>query len=233
MQSSSISSDFASKFLNLDNVPPADNEVASMMNVKVSHKESRTQAPSFLIIPVTAIPISSIVAATTILPKEISDFATLVIQSTINESLENVVLAKSSSQPQSTYEAALDKDLFDSNGKVYSLKRGCEDKDKDKDPPAGPDQGLKKRKMSKDVEPLKGSKSKESKSSSSKGTKSQPKTSSKSVQAEDPVFETTDIEMPQDQGGDLGNTEDQPKVEEASKHDWFKKPERPPTPDPD
>ncbi|GJT47125.1 hypothetical protein Tco_0955840, partial [Tanacetum coccineum] len=41
-----------------------------------------------------------------ILPKEISDFATPVIQSTINESIENVVLAKSSSQPQSTYEAA-------------------------------------------------------------------------------------------------------------------------------
>ncbi|GKF37984.1 hypothetical protein Tco_0114742 [Tanacetum coccineum] len=36
-----------------------------------------------------------------ILPKEVSDFATLVIQSTINESLENVILAKSSSQPKS------------------------------------------------------------------------------------------------------------------------------------
>ncbi|GJW27832.1 hypothetical protein Tco_0044707 [Tanacetum coccineum] len=73
--------------------------------------------------------------------------------------------------------------------------------------------------------------SKETKSSSSKGTKSQPKTSGKSVQAEELVFETVDTEMQQDQGGDLGNTEDQPNVEEASKHDWFKKPERPPTPD--
>ncbi|GJV31906.1 hypothetical protein Tco_1392306 [Tanacetum coccineum] len=208
-----------------------------------------------------------------ILPKEISDFATLVIQSTINESLENVVLVKSSSQPQSTYEAAssltefelkkilldkleksksyraaeqhrdlydalvksyqLDKDLFDSYGKTYSLKRGREDKDKDEDPLAGSDQGLKKRKTSKDVEPSRGSKSKESKSSSSKGSKSQSKSSGKSTQAEEPVFETVDIEMPQDQGDDLGNTEDQPNVEEASKHDWFKKPERPPTPDRD
>ncbi|GKF59262.1 hypothetical protein Tco_0176048, partial [Tanacetum coccineum] len=100
---------------------------------------------------------------------------------------------------------------------------------KDEDPPAGSDQGLKKRKMSKDVEPTKGSKLKESKSISSKGTKSQTKTSGKSVQAEEPVFETTDTEMPQDQGGDLGNIKDQ--LEEASKHDWFKKPERPPTPD--
>ncbi|GJW36750.1 hypothetical protein Tco_0059670 [Tanacetum coccineum] len=98
----------------------------------------------------------------------------------------------------------LDKDLFKSYGKVYSLKRDREDKDKDEDPPVGSNQGLKRRKTSKDVEPSKGSKSKESKSSSSKGTKS-----------------------------DLGYTNDQPNVEAASKFDWFKKPERPLTPDPD
>ncbi|GKB68428.1 hypothetical protein Tco_0929840 [Tanacetum coccineum] len=40
-----------------------------------------------------------------ILPKEVSDFATPIIQSTVTESLENVILAKSSSQMQSTYEA--------------------------------------------------------------------------------------------------------------------------------
>ncbi|GJS06760.1 hypothetical protein Tco_0363556 [Tanacetum coccineum] len=41
-----------------------------------------------------------------ILPKEVSDYATLVIQRSITESLENIVLAKSSSQPKTTYEAA-------------------------------------------------------------------------------------------------------------------------------
>ncbi|GKG10270.1 hypothetical protein Tco_0339016, partial [Tanacetum coccineum] len=70
-----------------------------------------------------------------------------------------------------------------------------EDKDEDKDPPAGSDQGLKKQKTSKDVEPSRGSKSKESKSSSSKGTKSQPKSFGKFAQAEEPVFEATDTEM--------------------------------------
>ncbi|GKA45242.1 hypothetical protein Tco_0738038, partial [Tanacetum coccineum] len=153
-----------------------------------------------------------------ILPKEVSNFATPVIQSTITESLENVVLAKSSSQPQSTYEAAasltefelnkilieklekskscraaeehrnlynaliksyqLEKDLFDSYGKAYSLMRSCDDKDKDQDPLAGSDQGLKKKKTRKD-----------------------PKSSGKSVQAEEPVFETADTETPQDQRG--------------------------------
>ncbi|GJR52727.1 hypothetical protein Tco_1403248 [Tanacetum coccineum] len=180
-------------------------------------------------------------------------------ENTINESLENVVLDKSSSQPQSTYEAAtslakfelkkilldkleksklyqvaeqykdlydalvksyqLDKDLFDSYGKSYSLKRVHEDKDKVEDPLVRSDQWLKKRKTSKDVEPSRGSKSKESKSSPSKGSKSQSKLSGKSAQAEEPVFKTADTEMPQDQGDDMGNTDDQPNVEEASKHD--------------
>nr|GFA10923.1 hypothetical protein [Tanacetum cinerariifolium] len=39
LQSSSISSDFANQFLNLDNVSPVDNKVVSMMNVKDIHEE--------------------------------------------------------------------------------------------------------------------------------------------------------------------------------------------------
>ncbi|GJX34644.1 hypothetical protein Tco_0246201 [Tanacetum coccineum] len=405
-QSSFVSSDFASKFLILENVPPAVDEVASMMNVKSHQEESSTQAPSLFTVPETAIPETDTAHATTvpptismitplpqlttpsptqttvptttlipalpdfsslfgfdqrvstletelsqlkqadhsaqlleyvksqlptmvddllstrivyatrtalelytkefekkaqeerklyidvvkksvkhiikdevksqlpqILPKEISDFATPVIQSTVTESLENVVLAKSFSQPQSTYEAAtsltefelkkilldkleksksyraaevhrslydalvksyqLDKDLFHSYDKAYSLKRSREDKDKDEDPLTRLDQGLKKRNTSKDIEPPRSSKSKDSSSSSSKGTKSQSKSSGKSMQAEEPMFETADTEMPQDQGNDMGNTEDQPNVKATSKHDWFKKLERPSTPDPD
>nr|GEY25803.1 hypothetical protein [Tanacetum cinerariifolium] len=48
---------------------------------------------------------------------------------------------------------------------------------------------MKRRKKSKDAEPSTGPKSKESKSSSSKGTKSQPKSTGKSAQAEESVFE--------------------------------------------
>nr|GEW45113.1 hypothetical protein [Tanacetum cinerariifolium] len=195
-QSSYISSDFVSKFLILENIPPAVDEVASMMN------------------------------------------------STINESLKNVILAKSSSQPKSTYEAAesltefelkkilldkikrsesyknapehkelyeglvksynLEKYLFSSYGNVYSLKRDRDDKDKDEDPFIGSEPGLKKQKKSMDAEPPKGSKLKESKTSSSKGTKSHPKSSGKSVQAEEPA-------TPMD--------------------DWFKKPNKPLNPD--
>ncbi|GKE68672.1 hypothetical protein Tco_1526744 [Tanacetum coccineum] len=79
--------------------------------------------------------------------------------------------------------------------------------------------------MSKDAEPSKGSKLKESKSSSSKGTKSQPKSSGKFSKAEEPVFEAADTEMSLNQKDDLGNTDDQPNVKAASKDDWFKKPQ--------
>ncbi|GJX94623.1 hypothetical protein Tco_0349209 [Tanacetum coccineum] len=151
------------------------------------------------------------------------------------KSLEHVVLAKESSQPQSSYEAAasltefelkrilldkieksqsyltatehrecydgliksyeLDKSLFSTYDKVYSLKRSRKDKDKDEDPSAGSDQGLKKRKTSKDVEPTKGLKTKESKSGSSKGTKSRSTSSGNSALTEEPEFEVADYDM--------------------------------------
>nr|GEY49785.1 hypothetical protein [Tanacetum cinerariifolium] len=317
MQSFFVASDFASQFLNLDNVPPVDNEVISMMNVKVRHKEPSTQAPSFLMIPSTPTPtpapttnitttsipalldfsslfgfdqrvfvlekelsqlkqvdytaqllktitsqISAMIDAQLsigledsiqkafrsytaefkkkaqgkkkryidlieksvkdiikeevksqlpyILPKEVSNYATPVIQSTITESLEKVVLAKSSSQPKCTYEAAASLTEFELKKILLDkMQKNREDMDKDEDPPAGSDQGLKRRKTSKDAEPSKGFKSKESKSRSSKGTKSRPKSSR----------------------SDLGNTDDQPNVKAASEHDWFNKPERPLTPD--
>ncbi|GJU13245.1 hypothetical protein Tco_1135641 [Tanacetum coccineum] len=67
-QSSSVSSDFASKFLILENVPPAVDEVVSMMNVKIRQEESSTQAPSLFTIPETAIPETATTHTTTIPP---------------------------------------------------------------------------------------------------------------------------------------------------------------------
>ncbi|GKD76387.1 hypothetical protein Tco_1339008 [Tanacetum coccineum] len=315
-QSSSVSLDFANQFIILEKAPPTDLEVASLMNIKMSHEVLSTQISTPLTEPATVIPDSSTIASTTvtltismisplaqlttpipapttastitsipallifppclvlikeclpwkrsclnskkyatrialysytqdfekkaqeerklykdvveksvkdiikdevksllpqILPKEVLDFSTPMIQSIIMKSLENVVLAKSSSQPKSTYKAVesvtefeLKKILLDKMERTYSLKRDREGKHKDEDPFAGSDRGLKKRKKRKD-----------------------------SSQEEEPVFENTYTKMPQDQGDDMGNTEDQPNVEEASKHDWFKKPERPPTLDAD
>ncbi|GJW55951.1 hypothetical protein Tco_0100036 [Tanacetum coccineum] len=284
MQSSSVSSDFANQFLNLDNVPLVDNEVISMMNVKSTPtptpapttKATITSIPALLDfsslfrfdqrvsvlekelsqlkqVDYSAQLLETIKSYTTefekkaqakrkryidlveksvkdiikdkvksqlpqILPKEVSEFATPMIQSTITESLKNVILLdkmqKSKSYPSAQEHKELydrlvksyklDKDLFESYGKVYSLKRDHEDKDKDEDPLAGSEQGLKGRKTTKDVEPSKGFNQKNQ------------------IQAH-----------PKNQGSDLGNTDDQPNVEAALKHDWFKKPERPSTPDSD
>nr|GEX50525.1 hypothetical protein [Tanacetum cinerariifolium] len=125
----------------------------------------------------------------------------------------------------------LDKDLFSSNGNVYSLERDRKDKDKDEDPPGGSNQGLKKQKTSKDAEPPKGSKSKESKSSSFKGSKPQPKSSGKSTQAEKQVFKAADTKMQHDQKSEFGHTVDKPDGEATLKNDWFKKPNKPLNPD--
>nr|GEU73940.1 hypothetical protein [Tanacetum cinerariifolium] len=82
----------------------------------------------------------------------------------------------------------LDKDFFSSYD-VYSLKRSRQDKDKGKGPFAGSDRGFKKRKTRKDAKPTTSLKNKDSTSNSSKGTKSQIKSSGKSVHSKEPKFE--------------------------------------------
>nr|GEW46746.1 hypothetical protein [Tanacetum cinerariifolium] len=115
----------------------------------------------------------------------------------------------------------LDKSLFSTYDKVYSLKRNRKHKDKDEDPSTGSDRGLKKRKTRKDAEPTTGPKTNESKSRSSKGSKSQSKSSSKSIQSEEPEFKVADSNMPQDQEENLGNDDEEPKRKVASKRDWY------------
>ncbi|GKD41907.1 hypothetical protein Tco_1266552 [Tanacetum coccineum] len=210
-----------------------------------------------------------------ILPQAVSDFATPVIEKNVTESLEAAVLARSSSQPKSTYEAAAslfefeltkilidkmeknksydkadykrelydalvksyqtNKDLFDTYGEVFTLKRSRDDKDKDQDPSAGSDRGTKRRKSSKEAESSRDSRSKEKKSSSTSkdASHSQHKPSGKSAHAEEPSHTVDDSGVQQNQEFDMGNNDEQPADKEVSKADWFKKPERPPTPDPD
>ncbi|GJW56309.1 hypothetical protein Tco_0103040 [Tanacetum coccineum] len=203
-QSSSVSSDFASKFINLDNDPPIIDKVASMMNVKTSHEELSTQAPLKISVPVMAIPKTSIVHITTFtliiqpfssIPQmttptpipitepttsSIPDFQILMLfwlnlflnhnatsltkfelKKILLDKLEKSKSYRAAEQHKDLYDALvksyqLNKDLFDSYGKMFSLKRGREDKVKDEDPPARSDQGLKKKKTSKDAEPSRG-----------------------------------------------------------------------------
>nr|GEW90926.1 hypothetical protein [Tanacetum cinerariifolium] len=139
-------------------------------------------------------------------PQAILDVVTPVIEKNVTEYLEAAVLTRSSSQPQSSYEAAAtlsdfeltkilidkieknksfdvadykrelydalvksyntNKDIIESYGEVFLLKRSQDDKDKDQDPSARSDRGTKRRKSSKDVVSSRDLKSKENKSSS-------------------------------------------------------------------
>nr|GEV54935.1 hypothetical protein [Tanacetum cinerariifolium] len=86
-----------------------------------------------------------------------------------------------------------------------------EDKDKDEDPSVGSDRWLKKRKTSKDLEPTKGPKAKESQTRASKGAQSQLKSFVKSIQSKELEFEVADSDIPQDQEENPGNNDEEPK----------------------
>ncbi|GJY50354.1 hypothetical protein Tco_0441201 [Tanacetum coccineum] len=112
---------------------------------------------------------------------------------------------------------------FNKSPKQRPLKP--DDADKDEDPFVGSDRGLKRRKTSKDT--------KTSKKSKSTGTsKSQPISTGKSAQVEEKVFEAGDTQWPRNLGENTGKT-DEPPVVNVDPKDWFKKLERPPTPDPE
>ncbi|GJV14137.1 hypothetical protein Tco_1359460 [Tanacetum coccineum] len=124
-----------------------------------------------------------------ILPEKVSNFAPLAAATLTEFELKKILIDKmdksesylEAPEHRECYEGLiksydLDKTIFSTYGKVYSLKRSQKDKDKDEDPSAGSGQGLKKRKTSKDAEPTK----------------------------EEPEFEVANSDMPQDQEENLG-----------------------------
>nr|GFB95338.1 hypothetical protein [Tanacetum cinerariifolium] len=161
-----------------------------------------------------------------ILPEEVSNFAPPVIEKMIQESLNQVNLAKASSQPQSSYEAAstliefeLKNILIDkiNSSESYMIAPEHQECYDDEGPSAGSDRGLKKQKTSKDAETTTSLKTKDSSSKSSKGTKSQPKSFGKSIHAEAPEFEVGDTNTPQGQERNQGNDNDEPRIKSASR----------------
>ncbi|GKA10194.1 hypothetical protein Tco_0689627 [Tanacetum coccineum] len=176
-----------------------------------------------------------------ILPQEVSDFSNPVIEKNVAESLEAAVLTRSASQTKSTYKAATslskfeltkilidkmeknksydkdyykkelydaliksyetDKDLFDSYGEAFTLKRNSWSKEKN------------------------------SSSTSKDASQSQHKSFGKSAHAEELSHTVEDSGMQQDQEFVMGDNDEQPADKEVTKADWFKKPERPTTPD--
>ncbi|GKE29546.1 hypothetical protein Tco_1444930, partial [Tanacetum coccineum] len=105
--------------------------------------------------------------------------------------------------------------------------------DEDEEPSAGSNQGSKKRRAGKEPKSTSAPKEKTSKSTdkSKEGSKSHHISTSKSAQAEEPIYADKDLEEPTHQEFDTGFTEDQP-IDATTQHpDWFQKPTKPPTPD--
>nr|GEV27134.1 hypothetical protein [Tanacetum cinerariifolium] len=140
-----------------------------------------------------------------ILLEEVSNIASpLMIQRMVTESLDHAIIAKESSQPQSSYEAAASLTKFE-------LKKILIDKmDKSKSYLAAPEHkvcydGLvKSYELDKtlfstydNVYSLK--KSRKDKDKDEDPSASQSKSSRKSIQSEEPEFEVTNSDMPQDQ----------------------------------
>ncbi|GJZ44395.1 retrovirus-related pol polyprotein from transposon TNT 1-94 [Tanacetum coccineum] len=149
-------------------------------------------------------------------------FETMTASKSFNNHPKHMALYHALMESILANEDAMDQGVADKQ-----KKRKHANDNREEDPPVGPDQGLKRRKTSKDVEPSKRPKS----TNSSKGTtRSQPKSTSKSAQAEKIVFKAVDTDMQQNQGDDTGK---QPNVKAAPKKDCFKKPKKSPTPDPE
>ncbi|GKB67562.1 hypothetical protein Tco_0928974 [Tanacetum coccineum] len=212
--SSSHSSDLAAKFIKILDIPHTDAEIVSPMDVHYSPPSFHKTLPYFTPPPQQSISTPPPVTKATNPQSALLDFASVFQFNNRVTSLEKEVTDSKRDDPLKTQVTALVDEHLDArlgstrdefmNFLLVSLaertieqvknqppqilpkERSRKYKDKDEDPSAESDQGLKKRKTSKDAEPTKGPKAKESQSSSSKGTKSQPKSSGKSVQSEEP-----------------------------------------------
>nr|GEX70507.1 hypothetical protein [Tanacetum cinerariifolium] len=223
VQSSSVSSDFISKFLNLENPFLTDNKIASLME---------TSAPRATVNPEIAFGFTTTtppLPLTTNQPQTAYAVAASVSKFKLKKILIDKMKANNSINRTDTqknlYNALVksynfDKDIITSYGDVVLLKRGRDDQDKDEDPSEGQD---------------KKSKEKKSSSTSKDASKSQNKSSGKSVHREEPSHTVEESRMHQDQEfiTEEGDNDEQPVDKGVTKADSFKKPERPPTPNPD
>nr|GEX78923.1 hypothetical protein [Tanacetum cinerariifolium] len=123
------------------------------------------------------------------------------IEKYVTESLGSEVLVRSTNQPQTSYVVATSLSEFELKKiPIDKMKenqsRGRDDKDKDENPSAGSNRGSNRRRSSNEAELSKEPTHKESKSTSSSQivSRSQPKSSGKSAQAEDHGQAVDDLE---------------------------------------
>nr|GEV01567.1 hypothetical protein [Tanacetum cinerariifolium] len=223
----SHSSDLASKFLIFLDIHPNDAEIVSPLDVHVHPEVPRTHTSTLLTVSVslnfslvcTTFPQSSQTFTSPLLLKtptppptiETSNTPSIIPNFALVFRFNEKVNALEKEQVKNQLPRILPEEVSNFAPPMIEKmieeslnQRSQKEKDKDEGPSTGSDQGFKKRKTSKDTEPTTGPKSKDSTSGSSKCTKSQPKYSGKNVQSEVLEFKVTDIDMPQNQGRNLG-----------------------------
>ncbi|GJQ92286.1 hypothetical protein Tco_0003425 [Tanacetum coccineum] len=194
--SHSVSSNFGNQFLNISPNASligtihekANAEITFLIDIEIQHAVPNIQQD-----PLHEVPVS----------QESQKDASQIIK----VKKEDAAKEKWSKYLTSTFDQADEDDMEKAKAAEPHTQKKRRHEDKDQDPPAGSDQGMKKGKKTKDAEPSKRLKS----TSSSKGTtKSKPKLTGKSVQAEETVLEAANTDMPLNQGDDMGNTDEQP-----------------------
>ncbi|GKC98220.1 hypothetical protein Tco_1168495, partial [Tanacetum coccineum] len=251
--------DYAAKYLNFDNITPVDTKVVSMLDINVQHEAPPTTSTT--VVPdsktLTALhqrvddlekdvkELKTIDHSATLLsnikaevPKAIKEYlgTTEIVerlrqQYVPEKSMEDISLikmehARKQQVPKATITSSDTAVLEDFDQKTALFQTMTNSKSFNRSPKQRDLYHALMESILKDEDAMD--------EEFSKGTsKSQPKSTGKSAQAEETVFEAGDTQEPQNQGQDKGNTNDQPNVKAALKHDWFKKHERPPTPDPD
>ncbi|GKB13116.1 retrovirus-related pol polyprotein from transposon TNT 1-94 [Tanacetum coccineum] len=220
--SSSHSSDLAAKFIKILDIPHTDAEIVSPMDVHYSPPSFHKTLPYFTPPPQQSISTPPPVTKATNPQSALLDFASVFQFNNRVTSLDKEVTELKKDDPLKTQVTALVDEHLDArlgstrdefmNFLLVSLaertieqvknqppqilpkERSRKYKDKDEDPSAESDQGLKKRKTSKDVEPTK----------------------------EELEFEVVDSDITQDQEGNLGNDDEEPKEKVASKWPVFR-----------
>nr|GEX76398.1 hypothetical protein [Tanacetum cinerariifolium] len=180
--SSSISFDYAAKYLNFDNIPSVDTKVSQSTTSTIVVSEIEYLAAFHQRI--------------TNLEKDVTKLKTddhsAALLPTINFEVPNAVKEYLRTSLDDALHKVLrkhDVDIIKEHSVPDEIKRKQDEADKDGGPIIGSDRWLKRQKTSKDVEPSKKANSIET----SKGTsKSQPESNVKSAQAEETVFEAGD-----------------------------------------
>ncbi|GJX04596.1 hypothetical protein Tco_0190512 [Tanacetum coccineum] len=252
MQSSSVSSDFTDKLLNFENTSPTDNVIASLMDTTVCHEEPSSQTSSLFTIPIMVIPKIMSTFTITIPPPPLS-FNPLPQQATLTPT-------PTASEATTSFPTLPDfSSVFKFNERVTNLEKiycyignkqgeAIQQEIKSHTTECREEALADKREYIDHIDTSVRAIIKEevktqlpqilpqavSEFATSVIEKSVTESlEAASADAEEPSHTADDSEGQQNQEFSMGKNDEQPNDKATSKVDRFKKPEKPPTPDPD